>query len=59
VFGVQFHPEFTGPILRQVWASRRDAWRGRTSFDLDAKLDAAEQCEDGLAVLRRFVGMGA
>jgi len=55
VYGVQFHPEFTGPILRGLWESRRDEWRGRTSFDLDAKLDAAQKCEDGLAVLRRFL----
>lgn len=55
VFGVQFHPEFTGTILRDVWEKRRETWRGKTDFDLDAKLDRAEECEDGLAVLRAFL----
>jgi GMP synthase-like glutamine amidotransferase len=55
VFGVQFHPEFTGEILREVWTIRRDVWRGKTSFDLDAKLNTAGDCDDGLAVLRSFL----
>jgi GMP synthase-like glutamine amidotransferase len=55
VYGVQFHPEFTGDILRGVWETRRDTWRGRTAFDLDARLDSASETSDGLAVLRRFL----
>jgi GMP synthase (glutamine-hydrolysing) len=57
VYGVQFHPEFTGDILRTLWTKRRDLWRGKTDFDLDAKLDAAHECEDGLAVFRGFLKM--
>jgi GMP synthase-like glutamine amidotransferase len=55
VYGVQFHPEFTGEILRKLWSKRRELWRGKTAFDLDAKLDAAGECEDGLAVFRGFL----
>ena len=55
VYGVQFHPEFTGDILRKLWSKRREIWRGKTDFDLDAKLDSARECENGLAVFRRFL----
>jgi GMP synthase (glutamine-hydrolysing) len=55
VYGVQFHPEFTGEILRKLWTTRREVWRGKTDFDLDAKLDSARECEDGLAVFRGFL----
>jgi len=55
VYGVQFHPEFNGNILRNLWEDRRDQWRGITPFDLDAKLDNAGDCEKGLAVLRQFL----
>ena len=27
VYGVQFHPEFTGEVLRGIWTERRDKWR--------------------------------
>lgn len=57
VYGVQFHPEFTGDILRGVWKERRDKWRGRTPFDLDDKLDTAGDCPEGIAVLRRFLAL--
>jgi GMP synthase-like glutamine amidotransferase len=55
VYGVQFHPEFTGDILRDVWKTRRDQWRGRVPFDLDGKLDNAGDGKLGLEILRRFL----
>ena len=42
MFGVQFHPEMSGDILRYVWAERRDRLRGEMSFDLDKALDTAD-----------------
>ncbi len=55
VFGVQFHPEFTGEVIRAVWAERRDKWRDQVKFSLDEKLDQAKECPDGLAIFRNFL----
>ena len=57
VFGVQFHPEFTGEVIRGVWAARRDKWRDQVKFNLDEKLDQAKECPDGLAIFRNFLKM--
>jgi GMP synthase (glutamine-hydrolysing) len=40
-FGVQFHPEMNGEILRHVWTERRVKLRGQVGFDLDQALDSA------------------
>jgi GMP synthase (glutamine-hydrolysing) len=56
-YGVQFHPEFTGEVLRGVWKERRDKWRGQVKFDLDQTLDQAKECPDGLAIFRNFLKM--
>jgi GMP synthase (glutamine-hydrolysing) len=56
-YGVQFHPEFTGEVLRGVWTERRDKWRGEVKFDLDQTLDQAKECPDGLAIFRNFLKM--
>jgi len=56
-YGVQFHPEFTGEVLRGVWTQRRDKWRGQVAFDLDGTLDQAKECPDGLAIFRNFLKM--
>lgn len=56
-YGVQFHPEFTGEVLRGVWTERRDKWRGQVKFDLDQTLDQAKECPDGLAIFRNFLKM--
>lgn len=55
VYGVQFHPEFTGEVIRGVWAERRDRWRDQVKFNLDEKLDRAKECPHGLAILRNFL----
>jgi GMP synthase (glutamine-hydrolysing) len=52
-FGVQFHPEMNGEILRYVWAERRKKLRGEVSFDLDQALDMAEA--DASRIFRNFV----
>jgi len=57
VYSVQFHPEFTGNILRTLWKTRREEWRAGVDFDLDSKLDHAGDCKKGLAVLNRFLEM--
>ena len=56
-YGVQFHPEFTGEVLRGVWRERRDKWRGQVKFDLDRTLDQAQECPDGLVIFRNFLKM--
>ena len=56
-YGVQFHPEFTGEVLRGIWTERRDKWRGQVKFDLDRTLDQAKECPDGLAIFRNFLMM--
>jgi GMP synthase (glutamine-hydrolysing) len=55
VFGVQFHPEMDGELLRHRWAERREKLRGQTGFDLDQALDSAEA--DASRVIRNFVTM--
>jgi GMP synthase (glutamine-hydrolysing) len=56
-YGVQFHPEFTGEVLRGIWTERREKWRGTVKFDLDRTLDQAQECPDGLAIFRNFFKM--
>jgi GMP synthase (glutamine-hydrolysing) len=55
VFGVQFHPEMDGTILRHRWRERRERLRGQVGFDLDRVLDSAEA--DASAVLHNFVAV--
>ena len=54
-FGVQFHPEMDGEILRQVWAERRERLRPQVEFDLDHALDSADA--DASRVIQNFVAM--
>ena len=55
VFGVQFHPEMDGEILRHRWADRRKKLRGQVGFDLDQALDSADA--DATRVLHNFSAM--
>ena len=55
MFGVQFHPEMSGEILRYVWAERRDRLRGEVSFDLDEALDTAEA--DASRIFHNFIAI--
>ncbi len=55
IFGVQFHPEMDGEILRHRWKERREKLRGQVGFDLDQALDTAEA--DASRVLTNFVAM--
>jgi GMP synthase (glutamine-hydrolysing) len=54
-FGVQFHPEMNGEILRSVWTERREKLRGHVGFDLDHALDSAEA--DASRIFHNFVTM--
>jgi GMP synthase (glutamine-hydrolysing) len=54
-FGVQFHPEMDGEILRQVWAERREKVRGTVDFDLDQALDSADA--DASRVFHNFAAI--
>jgi GMP synthase (glutamine-hydrolysing) len=54
-FGVQFHPEMNGEILRYVWSERREKLRGEVAFDLDQALDTAEA--DATRIFRNFVAI--
>ena len=53
IFGVQFHPEMDGEILRDRWKERREKLRGQVGFDLDQALDSAEA--DASRVIQNFV----
>lgn len=53
IFGVQFHPEMDGEILRHRWTERRGKLRGQTGFDLDQALDSADA--DASRVLQNFL----
>jgi GMP synthase (glutamine-hydrolysing) len=55
IFGVQFHPEMDGEILRHRWKERREKLRGQVGFDLDHALDSAEA--DASRVLHNFVSL--
>ena len=55
IFGVQFHPEMDGDILRRLWTERRERLRGEVSFDLDEALDSAEA--DASCVFHNFAAM--
>jgi GMP synthase (glutamine-hydrolysing) len=52
-FGVQFHPEMDGEILRHVWTERRERVRGEVDFDLDRALDSAEA--DASRIFHNFI----
>jgi GMP synthase-like glutamine amidotransferase len=54
-FGVQFHPEMDGEILRFVWTERREKFRGQVGFDLDHALDSAEA--DASRIFHNFIAM--
>jgi GMP synthase (glutamine-hydrolysing) len=54
-FGVQFHPEMDGEILRHVWTERREKLRGTVDFDLDQALDSADA--DASRVFHNFVAI--
>jgi GMP synthase (glutamine-hydrolysing) len=54
-FGVQFHPEMDGEILRHVWTERREKLRGEVGFDLDQALDTADA--DASRIFRNFVAI--
>ncbi len=55
IFGVQFHPEMDGAILRHRWAERREKLRAQVGFDLDRALDTAEA--DASRVLQNFIAI--
>jgi GMP synthase (glutamine-hydrolysing) len=55
LFGVQFHPETDPEVLHFLWQPRRETWRSRVSFDLDATLAALRPTPAGAAMLRNFV----
>ncbi|MEI6339905.1 MAG: hypothetical protein WCQ57_15205, partial [Verrucomicrobiota bacterium] len=55
VYGVQFHPEFTRSILLLLWRERREQWRGKLGFDLDAVLDSTRDTPHCLQIFRNFI----
>jgi GMP synthase (glutamine-hydrolysing) len=55
LFGVQFHPETDPDTLRFLWSVRRDAWRGRVSFNLDRQLDEMTPTPQAAQILTNFV----
>jgi GMP synthase (glutamine-hydrolysing) len=52
-WGVQFHPEFDGPITRTFVRERREAMRGE-GLDPEAVEQSVQDSEQGRAILRRF-----
>jgi GMP synthase (glutamine-hydrolysing) len=53
--GVQFHPETDPETLRLIWNPRRDLWRPRVRFDLDALLDHLQPTPSGPRILQNFL----
>lgn len=53
-FGVQFHPEMNGAMLRRLWLDRRDRLRSKVAFDLDGALDSAGETDDVPAIFHNF-----
>lgn len=54
IFGVQFHPEMNGDLLRHLWLGRRDRVRGEVDFDLDAQLDSAGSTPEAERIFENF-----
>jgi len=55
LMGVQFHPEQEPESLRFIWSVRRDKWRDKVDFDLDARLDNLQPTPLAARVLQNFV----
>lgn len=55
LFGVQFHPETNPEILRYLWNPRREKWRGRIGFDLDARLESLQPEPTAAKVIANFI----
>jgi GMP synthase (glutamine-hydrolysing) len=53
VYGVQFHPEIDGEVMRHYLEARRDKLDAE-GFDADALIAAARDTPAGAAVLARF-----
>jgi len=56
-FGVQFHPEMNGDILRHLWSGRRDRVRPLVPFDLDAALDSVGETPDAARLFANFTAL--
>jgi len=54
LFGVQFHPETDPDTMRFIWQPRRELWRSRVKFDLDATLDRMTPTPLAGSILRNF-----
>jgi GMP synthase (glutamine-hydrolysing) len=52
-WGVQFHPEFDAHVMKRYIEERRELLVAE-DIDVDARLDAVEECPEATAVLRRF-----
>ncbi|RYD75701.1 MAG: hypothetical protein EOP84_17905, partial [Verrucomicrobiaceae bacterium] len=57
VFGVQFHPEMTGDLLRHLWSDRRERVRGEVDFDLDERLDSAGRTPEAERIFENFASI--
>jgi GMP synthase (glutamine-hydrolysing) len=57
VFGVQFHPEMSGDLLRHLWSDRRDRVRGEVDFDLDERLDSAGRTPEAERIFENFASI--
>ena len=57
IFGVQFHPEMNGDLLRHLWSGRRDRVRGEADFDLDAQLDSAGSTPEAERIFENFASI--
>lgn len=55
LMGVQFHPEQEPETLRFIWSARRDKWRDKVDFDLDARLDNLRPTPLAARLLQNFV----
>lgn len=56
-FGVQFHPEMSGDLLRHLWSGRRDRVRGEVDFDLYTQLDSAGSTPEAERIFENFAAI--
>ncbi|MBM3845854.1 MAG: type 1 glutamine amidotransferase [Verrucomicrobia bacterium] len=53
--GVQFHPETSPEVLRYLWDPRRESWRDRIGFDLDARLGSLQPAPLASKIIPNFI----
>ncbi|MDA7617924.1 MAG: type 1 glutamine amidotransferase [Verrucomicrobiota bacterium] len=54
-FGVQFHPEFTGEIIKYLWTPRVEIWREKVPFNLRSRIQDLKDPDQTPLIIQNFV----